>query len=244
MIYYFSGTGNSRHAALRIAELLGMKAEAIPVATPSDDAVTGIVFPVYGWRPPQIVRDFIARLKDRATGYTFVVMTCGDDAGEAMDFVDRAGLRYHSAFTVIMPNTYVCLPLFDVGKPEVVNRKLTAAEPRLQDIAEAVKDRRSVKDIHEGRWPRLKTYVLGAYFERHLITDRPFHVSQACNSCRSCERACRVSNISMSAAGRPVWGGHCTGCMACYHICHAHAIRYGKHTNGKGQYRYRDLKKS
>jgi len=35
----------------------------------------------------------------------------------------------------------------------------------------------------------------------------------------------------------PKWGPACMMCLRCYHHCPAHAVKYGRHTDGKGQYR-------
>ena len=45
-----------------------------------------------------------------------------------------------------------------------------------------------------------------------------------------------VKLIDSIENGRPVWGGHCTHCMACICDCPAAAIEYGKASIGKPRY--------
>ena len=87
-----------------------------------------------------------------------------------------------------------------------------------------------------GSFPLTKTYLLQPLFYRFVISDRKFHVTEACIGCGRCEKGCPVHNIQLSD-GKPVWQGQCIHCMACYHHCPTNAVQYGKITQGKGQYR-------
>ena len=159
-----------------------------------------------------------------------------------------------------MPDSYVCLPGFDVDKPEERDRKLAQFRPRVREIAEQVERRAVVMDIHRGRFPWIKTNVLGWFFRKYLITDKPFRTTSDCISCGLCAKVCPMHNIelapacgesSRSSRGSRVqeimfnaqcsmfnvrWLGHCTGCLACYHHCPTRAIRFGRRTEKKGQY--------
>ncbi len=100
MIFYFSGTGNSRWIAYRLAEELREKLVFIPDAlrlsggspeadpgtvekspgrtlpefTPRPGENIGFVFPVYSWGPPAIVLEFIRKLalSSYTDQYTFL----------------------------------------------------------------------------------------------------------------------------------------------------------------------------
>lgn len=209
----------------------------------------GFVFPIYGWRLPEIVNEFIHRLAAQINPqimdgrYIWVAVTCGDDIGMADRCINRilraSGLHMDAIFSVTMPNTYVCLPGFDVDKPEIRRRKLSRCAERVATIAERVKKRTKIVDIHRGALPFFKTYVLGALFHRFLITDKPFHATDACTHCGLCARACPLSNISISLSALPQWHHRCIGCLRCYHQCPVRAIRFGKQTERKGQYTFR-----
>ena len=84
MIFCFSGTGNSRYIAGRIAQAtaderidLNAKIKAhdtSPVQTGRDVIV---VAPTYAWRIPRIVRDWLARTELVGAERVWFVMDCG-----------------------------------------------------------------------------------------------------------------------------------------------------------------------
>ena len=46
-----------------------------------------------------------------------------------------------------------------------------------------------------------------------------------------------LNNIRLEN-GKPVWGKHCTHCMACICYCPKEAIEYGKKSKGKPRYHF------
>lgn len=242
MIYWFSGTGNSRYVAERIAGLTGGQTQGIAGTgdAAENDAVAGVVFPVYGWMPPAIVRRFAQAnaVRLNAAAYSFAVMTCGDDAGKALDVLKATGFNPQGAFTVTMPNTYVSLPGFDIDSDAVRKHKLQGCAGRISEISAMIAARAKTTDVHEGMLPRTKTYLLGRIIAGYLTASHKFRAGDACDSCGTCAKVCPVGNIP-AVKPRPVWGDRCTGCLACYHSCPRHAIAFGSFTKGKGQYTLR-----
>ena len=226
MIHCFSGTGNSRFVADKLKEMAD-----------NEDAF-GLVFPVYAWGIPKVVEEFIDNELDRLNfSYIYAVMTCGDDMGYA-DHILRKRLkgRLDAAFSVLMPNTYVCLPGFDIDPDEVAEAKVKRTMAMLPKIAEAINARRHTTEVHRGSMPWLKTYVLRPLFNRFLVTDRYFSTTDACNRCHRCVKQCPLHNIDTDHTGSIHWGNtSCTGCLRCYHQCPMHAIRFGWFTKGTGQ---------
>ncbi len=239
MIYYFSGTGNSRYVAEQLAKLTGDVAVSIFGEVGVDAEVVGLVFPVYGWAPPQAIMNFARQMPAPREGeYRYAVMTCGDDAGKTVDVLRTTGFSPQSAFSVIMPNTYVCLPGFNVDNDSLRKKKLQSCGARIEHIAENIRRKLCITDVHEGALPRTKTYLLGRFFAKFLITDSKFRVNINCNACGACAKACPVENICFEN-NRPAWSGNCMGCLACYHTCPRHAINFGSQTLRKGQYTLR-----
>lgn len=137
-----------------------------------------------------------------------------------------------------MPDSYVCLPGFEVDKDELRKRKFSKAAKRIYEIAADIKDKRMRTDVFEGALPRTKSYILGNLFYKFLVKDKPFNVNSKCTGCGICQKSCPVSNIVLTG-GRPSWKGNCEGCLNCYHSCPHHAINFGKSTMRKGQYTFR-----
>ena len=264
MIYYFSGTGNSLRVARHLAEVLDERLSSMTNPNPTDGEAIGLVFPVYAWGIPNVVEKFVGSFFKAGEScgegtFLYAVMTCGDDVGYADHVLDAAlrracGRSLDAAFSVQMPNTYVCLPGFDVDSPELVEAKLAREGNRVREVAELVRERRSERHLVRGGSPWAKTYVLRPLFRRFLLTDKYFHADTSrCTSCGKCQKICPVGNILLiegdqkqtlsekgsEPRGVPLWQSHCVGCLACYHACPHHAINFGCMTQKKGQY---DLK--
>lgn len=248
MILYLSATGNTEWAARQVAQATGDRLLRITEAreiTLQDGEPLGLLFPVHGWRPPRLVRDFVDRLTITGRHYIYAICTAGDNIGETMDILQkhlkRRGQNLDAAFTLIMPNVYVGLPFMDIDSVELTKRKKAAAEKKLkQEIIPWIMSKEEIwDDLVRGRWPKIDSRLLGEAFERWLITDKPFHVdSQRCVKCGICQDVCPVDNIQGGLGYEPKWkhSGQCLTCFACYHHCPHHAIEYGSRTRHKGQY--------
>lgn len=249
MITVFSGTGNSKAVADMLAKQLNDSVvsamEALSLCREyilKEDEPLGFVFPVHSWGPPEIVLRLIASLRLTVKpSYIYFVCTCGDDIGKTAEIfcksVKARGWECCAGFSVTMPNTYVCLPGFDIDSKDVQQRKIAHAASRVSEIVLRIKGREEVFDCHEGVMPRLKSFGIRPLFNKFLIDAKRFQVNSACVSCGKCIRVCPTHNIKWRN-GRPSWGNDCTMCLACYHTCPKHAIEYGNQTKNKGQYTF------
>ena len=277
MIFYFSGTGNSKWAAKTLALETGDTLVSIPEVIKSECSFTlekdehvGFIFPIHGWRVPSIVKEFLTKLTIKTKGedtslakhYCFCLVTAGDTIGKAMERFQQQlknvtvndALSLKAVCSLIMPESYVGLPGMDVDTKEKELEKKELASKQLKEFSNILKQHPH-KDSNQiwgwnqlirGSIPSFFSGPVGGFFERFLITDKPFHVdSRRCVKCGICANVCPVSDIKGGLGFEPEWlhNGKCLTCFSCYHHCPHHAIEFGKRTQKKGQYFYNKLSK-
>lgn len=257
MIFYFSGTGNTRWAAEQLAKKTDERLFFIPEKLNGDcryelsaDERIGFCFPVHGWQPPHIVRQFISRLtilpspsSHLTSHYCYALVTYGDSAGQTLKMLNKClgkkGLHAVSLFGLCMPESYVCLPFMYTDKPEREHEKLDTAATRLEHFAKLITERKAEENhVRRGYAPWTYSHVIGAYFNKYMITDKKFTVdADLCVHCGRCQEVCPTGDLVLTD-GLPVWqhDDSCTCCLACYHHCPKHAINYGNITRHRGQY--------
>lgn len=247
MIFFYSATGNTRYCADYLAESLDEELCNLLDADPDKlnlekyDTI-GFMFPIYCWGIPPVVSRFIEKIAGRIPreSYLWAACTCGDEAGVAMRKLGehlsiKRGKEPDALFSIIMPNTYVLLPGFDVDPPLVRDEKLNLAPLRLNAISRIIEARRSeVFDVTEGSFPALRS-ALFPIFEKWGVSPKRWKASDSCIGCGKCALICPARNITMEDH-KPVWGNDCFSCCACFHICPENAISYGKATRNKSQY--------
>ena len=249
VVYYFTGTGNSLVAARDIANALKAELFPIPVEVKKDKIQTDaqkivIVFPVYAWGPPVIVREFVKKIEEVANKKIFVVTTFGGSAGATVDFIEKdlseKGGTVFSNYGIRMADN--CITLFN-----------GSTEEKLKPIFESYVDR--IDLIIKGIAADQPVHEKGGFFSRVVLSsivyrfflaglpnmDKKFYSEEKCTKCGICSKICPVGNIDL-VDGRPVWKGSCEQCMACIQWCPAEAIQHGKKTVKRRRYRHPDVK--
>ena len=236
MIFYFSGTGNSRWVALKLAEKLGEKAVDITeVKYPADllnEKLVGFVFPIYAWAPAGPMVRFAQKLPE-SKAFSFAVCTCGDQAGKAMKEFDKV---YHtdSAYSIAMPSNYIVGT--DLEPEAEMAKKAEEAAGRIQKIAREVLAGKKAYDVAEGPMAAFKTAVISKGFANFATSTKPFYADDRCDGCGLCARQCPRKVIAIKNS-KPVWNGRCYQCMRCINACPQQAIQYGKITKNRKRYK-------
>ena len=250
MIFYFSGTGNSRWVADELARMLGERLVPIGDAmwareytySLADGEMLGFVFPTYSWGPAPVMVEFIKRMDIRGydeSTFCYMVTTCGDDVGLSVQMWQEAlgEIKGCAAYSVQMPNNYILFPGFDVDSKALEEKKKRDAVKRVEYIAHHVKRKRHAVDVVEGAWPWVKSRIVYPWFKRYSMSDKKFVVdADKCTHCGACVKNCPVSNISMEEGENPRWHGKCVMCLSCIHRCPMRAIEYAHATQKKGRY--------
>lgn len=236
IIFYYTGTGNSLHAAKRAAAALG-GAELIHMGRKRDhgykaltvDAV-GFVFPVYAWGPPVAVEKFLRHLDIAKPAYTFTILTHGGAPADTLpmwdDMLGGKGFRNDAGWALRAVDNYI--PFYNPPDPEKqagINERLDSA---LDAVCERIqkREKNDIKGSLAGKFARYLIHPMWA--SRVNPSDKNWKVSEKCTGCGICAKVCPVGNITISAEKRPVWNHACEQCMACFHWCPEHALTWGK----------------
>ncbi|EHG24391.1 hypothetical protein HMPREF9332_00228 [Alloprevotella rava F0323] len=244
MIICFSGTGNTRWAANKIAALTE-DAGIEHFSSEQRGDILGIFFPIYAWGIPRIfinkLHQFFRNPENQGKfSYVYVVCTCGDDIGltdkEVKSLLQQYGLNNISICSIQMPETYIDLPGFKLDTHVAATKKIAEAEKLLSVFAKKIQRQEIFNEVNRGTCPWIKSRILRPLFYKLFVDDKKFVVDKdLCIHCGKCAKVCPVHNIDCSPTNLPQYKHHCTGCLACYHHCPKNAIQR-VYTKGKGQY--------
>ena len=232
MIFYFSGTGNSRYAAERLAEILGDDAISIPEALKGPDiavvsGTAGIVVPVYFLGVPTIVSEFVPKLRIGEDVKVFTVFTYGETPGSASKMLKKEllkfGIRVTHSFEIRMPENYV--PRYKVIGKDEQDAMLKAADERIDTIPELL---RTDAYSEKRKFSSVVTPLVYRTYTRGRDTKGFTVGSGKCDLCGTCVSVCPIGAIELTGEG-PVWiKERCVMCMACVHRCPEEAINIGR----------------
>lgn len=238
-IYFFTGTGNSLHIAKKIAEELG-DCEVIAIKKGADKKIPtgydriGFVFPTYGWGAPLMVAKFLrlAEFPEQGGTYFFTVATCGGLVLNAIPQVKmllrKKGIKLNYGNKVAMYRNSVANYKMGQDPQKLMIKSDESAVPVIDDI----KNKRGNKISKMNRL----IYKLNKEFMKSMpAMAKDFVVSDDCVSCGICKSVCPAENIELQD-GKPMFGSHCEGCVACIQHCPKQAINYKDKTQKRGRY--------
>ena len=249
MVLYFTGTGNSRYLARRIAEGLEMPlydlnacikaGDTAPVQTGRDVV---LVTPTYAWRIPRVVSEWLDKTELTGAERIWFVMDCGSEIGNAAKFnrilAEQKHLQYRGTAQIVMPENYIAM--FKAPEREEAENIVKAAEPAIADAIACLKEKKPFPATRSNLYDRFMSSAVNPIFYRLFVKAAAFQVRDACIGCGQCADRCPMNNITIKA-GKPVWGNDCTHCMACICYCPTEAIEYGEKSVGKPRYHFEQL---
>ena len=249
MIFYYSGTGNSKYAAKRIADALGDTLLSMNERIKAGDfspVETGerlvVVTPTYAWRIPRIVRDWLMKTELRGAERIWFVMTCGSEIGDAGRY-NRAlcqakGVGCMGTAQLVMPENYIAM--FNAPQADEARAIVAKAEPDIDRVIASIRAEEAFAPTRRNLYDRFMSGPVNPIFYSFCVKADAFTASDACVGCGRCEKLCPTNTVTLHD-GRPVWGKGCTHCMACICYCPAAAIEYGKKSLGKPRYHFEAL---
>lgn len=244
MVLYFSGTGNSRLVAERLAASLNdncmnlfdrIRNKDFSLIESAKPLV--IVTPIYAYKMPTVVEQWLMQANIDGDKSVYFVHTCGAGICGAGYYNKRLSeqlhLDYKGTAAIIMPENYIVM--FSAPGKEKANSIIDKALPSVDTVAERIKNKLSLPDKYDGKIKAAGSAIVNSFFCKKVIRDKAFKATDACVGCGKCAALCVKDNIKITN-GKPSWQGDCTHCMACICGCPESAIEYGKSTRGKVRY--------
>lgn len=237
VVLYFTGTGNCLYVARQLggnnAELLSipqlMKNDIIEIEA---DEI-GLVYPIYGHMPPNMVRQFIKKAKLKAD-YKYAVLTYGNrkcNAVEIWDDISRqSGVPFDYISTLIMVDNW--LPNFDMNEQILIDKHIPENLAKISADIAARKHWHEPVSEEERRQHQGFLDWTGIDPEAGFVlqSEKYFTVTDACIGCGACVAVCPKGNYTLSADGVKMHGS-CEFCFACIQNCPQKAIQFAKNEN-------------
>ena len=246
MILYFSGTGNSRYVARKIAKELNdelislnqlIKEEKTDELTSTDKPFI-FVCPTYAWRLPIVVTDFIKNTKFSGSNKVYFIMTCGGDTGKSIKYIQKLckykNWQLKGMAEIKMPENYIAL--FPVPDKETSKQIIKEADKQIDKITSDINAENEFETITpSGLGGTIKSGITNVAFYKMFVNAKGFHYTDKCIGCGKCVDLCPLNNINLKDK-KPVWKNNCTHCMACICGCPTEAIEYKNKTQNKERY--------
>lgn len=241
MIFYFSGTGNSKHIAKNLSDkelvdLAGANKAGKYVYEVGKDASVGFVVPVYYSGVPKTVLDFVKKLELKGeVTYIYCVLTHGGGPGGAGSMLEsvlkKKGYKLNACFDVKMASNYI---MFSDLKPdsEIIER-IKNVNDLLEPVKNAIDNR---KHILPG-WTKMDRILTASMLPlcNKNMSAKKFYADEDCIGCGKCERNCPAGIIKI-VNKKPQWtANECVRCMACLSCEH---VQFGKDTKERRRYSY------
>lgn len=248
MIFYFTGTGNSKYIADKLS--VCFDEELIDIARAvnnsnftfdcSEEKYIGFVFPTYAWSVPYVVKEFVTKMEldnISETAYIFAINNCGASEGRSLydlsKFLEDKNIKLSYARSLMLPDNYLILA--NAPDKEAQSKIFRSANIKMANIINNITRFKKSVIIHTG--PLFFIYKLAnILFTKFMNKTSKFNVNSDCVGCGLCADICNTNAIKIEE-GKPVWTKDtCVQCLACLNRCPVEAINYGSKTIDRERY--------
>ena len=195
MVLYFSGTGNSKYIAKRIAEAIRENTVDLNMKIKENDTSplqTGrdviIVTPTYAWRIPKIVSEWIDKTEFIDGKRIWFVMNCGSEIGNAAKYnrelSEQKKLQYMGTARILMPENYIAM--FDAPKAEEARKIVAKAEPDIEKVIAYIRNGKEFCLPRNNLYDRFMSGPVNPIFYKFFVKANAFQVNDSCIGCGQC----------------------------------------------------------
>lgn len=250
IIYYFSGTGNSRNVASWVAQSAAKNNIATEVNNialihrtsiipPEENTLVIFVSPIHGFNYPPIMLHFILHFPKGRAKVVLMNTRAGMLIGKFIT-PGLTGCAFWLSSIILMLKDYKIKGMIPVDLPS----NWMSLHPSLND--------RTVKYLHDKNEEKVERYAekilsgkssfkalreiiqdlfvspiaLLYYFFGRFFIAKTFYASHNCNQCDLCVKNCPAKAI-IKIDNRPYWTFKCESCMQCMSLCPKRAIETG-----------------
>jgi ferredoxin len=248
VIYYFSGTGNTKNTAFWIgdeATKKGIDFEIISInlidyqniQKPAEYTLVGFCSPTHGFHFPEIMRKFIYNFPKVINCDAFILNTRAGVRIYKLCLPGLSGILHYWSSILLMMKGFTITGLFPVDLPSnwiSIHPSLKKngtdliyqhVEPKVRkfavDILNGKKRFRALYDIIQDFL--ISPVTIGYIFCGKYFFAKSFIASLDCNDCGLCISSCPVKAI-IKMNGRMFWTHKCESCMKCMNCCPKKAI--------------------
>ncbi len=258
-IYYFSGTGNSLHAASELQKRLP-EAELIPMVSlmhqetiKTNAETVGFIFPLHMMTTPIAVKQFFRKIELSSASYVFALVTrIGTPAIGLDKILRKRGRGFDGLFFLNMPDNDPKMKCFQPSTPEDWARMEAALQAELDFIAPKILNREKVGPEADRAPQPVSAWTkplvrLALFLTGHIDFQESFYADENCTGCGTCEEVCLSGKIEM-ADGEPAWKEDtgCYMCFACVDFCPEASVQIASnrmkrsYTTENGRYHHPD----
>jgi Pyruvate/2-oxoacid:ferredoxin oxidoreductase delta subunit/flavodoxin len=247
LIFYFSGTGNSKQVAKWISEFAVAgsidcklfdisKTDVLQLEPLDSNALIIIISPVHGFNFPKITLDFIAHFPKGKNKLVLMNTRAGMKIGSfitpgltGIAFILSSLLLKSKGYKIVgqipfdMPSNWISIhPALNERTVKFIHQKNYDRVKKHSDkIFAGKKDFLALRDLIQDIL--IAPVSLGYYLVGRYAFAKTFYASYKCDNCDVCIKQCPVKAIE-KINNRPYWTFNCESCMKCMNSCPKRAI--------------------
>lgn len=247
IIFYFSGTGNTKYVANRLAEDLNCESHSIEddfnfKSSIAEHDVIAVSYPIYGSAAPLIMREFVRKYKNdfqnkKIAIFVTQLLFSGDGARVLTDELTNIDYEVIYAEHFRMPNNLPAkIPGFAIKNGKDLEKRVAKTNVQIHIASENIKNGKVIKRGFNpfskilGMPQRIEFYRM----EKKLRGD--VRIDDSCVKCNVCVNICPTKNLE-HVNQKIQKNNLCIFCQRCVHVCPKRAISVFPHYKGSEQYK-------